>query len=114
MSANQIPHFGPKPDDLPGRPRQHSCPDCAFNGGPGHSNRELLKLSRDEFDGNPLASIGQSRRTCGYWSARSRTYCGSTHQVEAHGAIGSRCVNHHPALMDAAYKALTNPVALAV
>lgn len=36
MSANQIPHFGPRPEEFPGRARPHSCPVCWMNGGEGH------------------------------------------------------------------------------
>ncbi|MGW0805967.1 hypothetical protein [Nonomuraea sp. NPDC002799] len=43
MSANQIPHFGPKYDDMPGQPREHSCPTCWKNGGPGHHLDHLIE-----------------------------------------------------------------------
>lgn len=115
MSANQIPYFGPKhDDDWTGKPRPHSCVRCIFNGGEGHTLRELQKLRRNELDYVEETRIVAVSRPCNYWSARAQKRCGSTHRVKVFGIIGPRCEAHDHDVMTARYKALTEPVALAV
>lgn len=113
MSGNQLIHplqFATPgarlSEDLPHRPKQHGCTTCTYWGGVGHTLTELLKIANREQEIADEQPVQPFRRTCGYWSARNRAYCGSTDKVEVHGAIGSRCVHHHPDVMDAVYRAV--------
>lgn len=95
MSANQIPCQRLKlDDDWDKRPRPHACPTCRYMGGPGHTLGALLKLTRHEYDGNPVALIGKSTKSCSYWSARQQAHCKSTDQVQEEAGIGPRCPVH--------------------
>jgi hypothetical protein len=97
MSANQIPHLGFKPAELPGRPRPHSCPRCWMNGGIGHRPAEMTRFARNELDyrsEDPRLVV--AFKQCGYWSAKRQKHCASTDRVTTHGSIGPRCETHTP------------------
>lgn len=106
MSANQIPHVGPKPDDIPGRPREHECPMCWMNGGAGHTVRQLQKLRRNELDYKQETPMAATTRRCSYWSARQRQHCGATHKVQMFAGVGERCVTHDPDTLNDLYRTL--------
>ncbi|MFI9552631.1 hypothetical protein [Nonomuraea endophytica] len=108
MSANQIPHLGPKPDDpFPGRPRPHCCPRCIYMGGEGHNLRELQKLRVNERDYREETPVVLTVRLCNYWSAAAQKHCGSNRKVRLFEGLGPRCPTHDPALTLAIYRAVT-------
>lgn len=122
MSANQLIHPTQhrypgatlSQDDWPGKSRQHGCIKCRYWGGVGHTLSELLSLARKEQELPDEQPVKPSRRTCGYWSARSQAYCGNSKKVAMFGGIGARCPQHDPDVTTAAFKAATSPIALAV
>lgn len=113
MSANQLPRpTGGLTHGMSRDQGEHRCPVCWRDGGPGHhlipiQNGPGLPTWARPAKPQPTAGARAARpRTCNYWSAREREYCGTTDKVRVFpGGIGPRCPVHDPAVTTAAYKA---------